>query len=94
MEKTAEYCDKALEIDETHVKSIFRKGQALVQLKDFDGAFHCFETAHGIDPTNNSIRNELQRLKEVIKRKTEKSGRSLAKGLSKMTQGGLYGDEN
>lgn len=90
-EEGLEYCNKALATDNMHVKSLFRKGQALLQLKHYDEALNCFEKSLRLDPTNNSVTNEIKKLKVLIKRNQEMSEKKLAKALGKMGEGGLYG---
>ena len=38
------YCDKALKIDKDHIKSKFRKGNALAFLSRFDESMEVFNT--------------------------------------------------
>lgn len=81
MEKSIEYSTKAINIDDKHLKSIFRKGQALLQLKYFDESKTCLEAALRLNPDNNAIKRELQKLQIIIRRRDEKNNQKLAKAL-------------
>lgn len=63
-ENSVEDCDKALEIDEENCKALFRKGQALVNMKDWEKAKECLQQAVSVEPNDKGIRRELERAKK------------------------------
>ncbi|CAM9560104.1 unnamed protein product, partial [Phaeothamnion confervicola] len=56
------YCDKVLKEEPEHVKALFRKGQAYMQLKDLDRAKKFLTSAAKLEPNNVAIRGELRKL--------------------------------
>ena len=42
-EDCLEYCEKALEIDDEHDKSLYRKAKCLAYLYQFDKSIKCFK---------------------------------------------------
>lgn len=63
-EECVEDCDRALEIDEQNCKALFRKGQALVNMKDWEKATECLQKAVSHEPNDKGIRRELERAKK------------------------------
>merc|ERR1711985_215242 len=59
--------DKVLEVDLKHVKAIFRKGKALVELREFDEAEETLQQAQRLEPSNQDVADELSRLPELRK---------------------------
>ncbi|TMW55767.1 hypothetical protein Poli38472_010649 [Pythium oligandrum] len=74
-EKAVEYCDKVLAVDEAHSKALFRKAQALMQLKHFDRAQTILTRLERAEPKNASVRNELKAL-AVAKKEYEGDARA------------------
>ncbi|KAF1321910.1 Fkbp-type peptidyl-prolyl cis-trans isomerase, partial [Globisporangium splendens] len=66
-EKAIEYCDKVLEEDEAHSKALFRKAQALVQLKHFERAHAILTKLATAEPKNAAVRAELRNLVQLKK---------------------------
>ena len=50
------YCDLALEIDKEHVKSLYRRGQCLTYLFDFEGALKCFKKTNFMPAQGTFVR--------------------------------------
>lgn len=61
-EKAIEYCEHVLAEDDTHSKALFRKAQALVQLKHFDRAQTILTKLATAEPKNGAVRSELRNL--------------------------------
>lgn len=89
MEKTVEYCTKAIAINQAHLKSIFRKGQALLKLKYFDESRACLEKALSLDPENVAIKREFRTLNSIIKCRNEESKQKLKKSMGNIIQNGF-----
>lgn len=64
-EGVVEDCDQVLESDPNNVKALFRKGQALVNLKDWDKAEDMLKKALNIEPNDKGIRRELEKTKKA-----------------------------
>ncbi|GLJ21779.1 hypothetical protein SUGI_0406510 [Cryptomeria japonica] len=60
-----EDCDKALALDQHHLKSLFRKGRALHYLREYELACRCFERALEEAPTANDIQLHYEKSKEL-----------------------------
>ncbi|EQC31852.1 hypothetical protein SDRG_10636 [Saprolegnia diclina VS20] len=73
---------KALKLDKTNVKALFRHGVALMHLNDLDRAKEDLLAAAKLDPQNRDVRRELV----VLKTKMEE-----AKKVQKSAFGGLFG---
>jgi tetratricopeptide (TPR) repeat protein len=58
-------CDRALAIDATSVKALFRRGQAHLRLGDSDRAGADLHAAAKRDPNDPGIKAELQRLQQL-----------------------------
>lgn len=66
-EKAIEYCDKVLAEDEAHSKALFRKAQALGQLKHFERAQALLTKLATVEPKNGAVRAELRSLLQLKK---------------------------
>eukprot|EP01018_Ginkgo_biloba_P013722 Gb_24395 [translate_table: standard] len=65
-------CDKALEIDSQHLKTIYRKGRALHGLQQYEEAITCLQSAlnpNNINPNNNN--NNAPEIKTCLDRAVE-----------------------
>jgi len=60
------YCKLALDFEPNNVKSLFRYGQSLRILQDFDRSRKFLVRAYNLDPSNKDIANEIQRLNDMI----------------------------
>lgn len=63
--RAAEAADNVLEVDPKHVKALFRKGKALLELREFDEAEQVLQQARNFDPSNEDVVQELARLPEL-----------------------------
>ncbi|XP_070572772.1 inactive peptidyl-prolyl cis-trans isomerase FKBP6-like [Ptychodera flava] len=62
------FCKAALEIDPQNVKGLFRYGQALHQLSEFDRAKDFFLRCQKIEPHNEEITKELRKLDSSVRK--------------------------
>jgi len=58
-------CEKVLDIQENNAKALFRKGQALFGMKEFDGALQELHKAQRMQPEDKSILAEITRTKKA-----------------------------
>lgn len=59
-------CEKVLEKKPTHVKALYRKGQALQQRKDLEEAIEVFTKVVELEPTNKAAQQEILVCKKTI----------------------------
>ncbi|XP_026531652.1 peptidyl-prolyl cis-trans isomerase D [Notechis scutatus] len=74
-----ENCTKALAIDSTNTKALYRKAQAWEGMKDYDKALVELQKAQDIAPQDKAIRMEVQKVKQKIKNEKEKERAAYAK---------------
>lgn len=58
-------CDEVLLNDPTNAKALYRRGQAHIELKNYDDALIDLEQAYRSLPSDKNIQNEYQRAKEI-----------------------------
>jgi len=58
--------DTVLIVEPHNVKALFRKGKCLEGMKKEDEALECMKKAYALDPTNKSLRSEIDRLKSRV----------------------------
>lgn len=66
-EKALECCEKVLAEDPTHSKALFRKAQALAQLKHFERALALLTDVARAEPKNGAVRAELRSVQQLKK---------------------------
>ncbi|KAL4230521.1 hypothetical protein ACF0H5_010903 [Mactra antiquata] len=59
-------CDEALSVSSDNVKALFRKGQALVNTKQWEKAEDVLKKASTLEPSDKGIQRELQKVKKAI----------------------------
>lgn len=59
--------EKALELDPTNVKALFRRGCAYANAEDWEGAQEDFQEVLRLEPTNDQAKAELHKMKANIK---------------------------
>lgn len=74
--EAAEECAEALEISPKDVKALFRKAQAEAGLKEFDNAKASLAEAIKLEPSNKSLRTELDKITKQHKDYKEKQSRA------------------
>jgi len=68
-------CDEALEINDEHAKTMYRRGLAHSNLSAFEAARKDFKCALALEPDNKNVRKQLEKLQKRIdkhKRKEKK----------------------
>lgn len=58
-------CDEVLLNDPNNAKALYRRGQAHIELKNYDDALVDLEQAYRLSPSDKNVQNEYQRAKEV-----------------------------
>ena len=58
-------CENVLEIQETNSKAIFRRGQALLGMNDFDAALKDLQKVRELQPEDKGVLNEIARAKKA-----------------------------
>lgn len=66
--KTIYYCKLALDKDPKNVKALFRYGQSLRLLQDFDRSREFLVKAYRLAPANEDIKEEINKLNDMIKK--------------------------
>uniref|UniRef100_UPI0037E7E7AD inactive peptidyl-prolyl cis-trans isomerase FKBP6 n=1 Tax=Semicossyphus pulcher TaxID=241346 RepID=UPI0037E7E7AD len=70
--KALKYGNKALEIDSTNTKALFRCGQAYLELHEYESAHDCLITAQAKKPFDSDINNLLMRVATCYKDSLDK----------------------
>lgn len=76
-------CNKVLDVDDKNVKALYRKGQAYMNMKDFDQAMVGFQAAAKLEPNDKSIKNEMARLKKLMEEHRNKEKQIYSKMFGK-----------
>lgn len=58
-------CDEVILNDPTNAKALYRRGQANIELKNYDEALIDLDQAYRTLPNDKNVQNEYQRAKEV-----------------------------
>ncbi|KAF7699343.1 peptidyl-prolyl cis-trans isomerase FKBP4 [Silurus meridionalis] len=81
-----ENCDKALELDTNNEKALFRRGEALFVMKDFDRARGDFQRVVQLYPTNKAAKSQVLQCQKHIKEQHEKDKRLYANMFQKFAE--------
>lgn len=73
-----ENCDKALELDASNEKALFRRGEALFGMKEFDRAKDDFQQVVQLYPNNKAAKSQVALCQKRIKEQHEKDKRIYA----------------
>jgi len=65
-------CKKVLQLDPKNVKAMFRQGQGLIKLKDWDQAEKVLNSSLELEPSNAEVKRELEKVKKEIQKQKEK----------------------
>ncbi|CAL8296618.1 unnamed protein product [Boreogadus saida] len=79
-------CEKALLLDEANEKALFRKGEALVAMKEFDQARGDFQQVIQLYPANKAAKAQLGLCQKHIKDQREKDKRLYANMFTKFAE--------
>jgi FK506-binding protein 4/5 len=86
--KVIENCNKALDIDRTNIKALFRKGSCLVDLDEWDEGQRSLERAAELDPNNKDVKRELLRLKKKRQEQDKKDKQFFSTIFQKLAKEG------
>ncbi|ELR19437.1 tetratricopeptide repeat domain containing protein [Acanthamoeba castellanii str. Neff] len=78
-------CNKALQLEPSSVKALFRRGQAYLKLRDSDKAAVDLNKAAQLDPSDKAIQLEIRRLKQFEKAQSDKQKKALAGLFDRMS---------
>ncbi|XP_019934502.2 peptidyl-prolyl cis-trans isomerase FKBP4 [Paralichthys olivaceus] len=81
-----ESCDKALELDSSNEKALFRRGEALFGMKEFDMARDNFQQVVQLYPANKAGKSQLALCQKRIKEQHEKDKRIYANMFQKFAE--------
>ncbi|XP_059362855.1 peptidyl-prolyl cis-trans isomerase FKBP4-like [Carassius carassius] len=81
-----ENCDKALELDADNEKALFRRGEALVVMKEFDRARADFQQVTQLYPANKAAKSQIALCQKHIKEQHEKDKRLYANMFQKFAE--------
>ncbi|GMI01898.1 hypothetical protein TrLO_g8119 [Triparma laevis f. longispina] len=83
---------KALEVDRECLKALFRKGQMLRMLGDYDEAKEALKDGLKVDPESKDIKKEMVLLKKKLEDEKKRAKKAFGGAFDKGT-GGLYQDK-
>uniref|UniRef100_A0A8C8IDM7 peptidylprolyl isomerase n=1 Tax=Oncorhynchus tshawytscha TaxID=74940 RepID=A0A8C8IDM7_ONCTS len=83
---TFDNCDKALELDNTNEKALFRRGEALFAMKEFDRARADFQRVIQLYPSNKAAKSQVALCQKQIKEQHEKDKRLYANMFQKFAE--------
>ncbi|KAM3869918.1 peptidyl-prolyl cis-trans isomerase FKBP4 [Diretmus argenteus] len=81
-----ENCEKALELDESNEKALFRRGEALLAMKEFDRARSDFQRVIQLYPANKAAKSQVVLCQKQIKEQHEKDKRLYANMFQKFAE--------
>uniref|UniRef100_A0A4W6DAZ5 peptidylprolyl isomerase n=1 Tax=Lates calcarifer TaxID=8187 RepID=A0A4W6DAZ5_LATCA len=81
-----ENCDKALELDSSSEKALFRRGEALFGMKEFDRARDDFQRVVQLYPANKAAKSQVSLCQKRIKEQHEKDKRTYANMFQKFAE--------
>ncbi|CAN9499258.1 unnamed protein product [Ophioblennius macclurei] len=81
-----ENCDKALEMDSANEKALFRRGEALFGMKEFDRAKDDFQRVVQLYPSNKAAKSQVVLCQKRIKEQHEKDKRIYANMFQKFAE--------
>lgn len=81
-----ENCDKALELDASNEKALFRRGEALFGMKEFDRARDDFQQVIQLYPNNKAAKSQVVLCQKHIKEQHEKDKRIYANMFQKFAE--------
>ncbi|XP_077424747.1 peptidyl-prolyl cis-trans isomerase FKBP4 [Vanacampus margaritifer] len=81
-----ENCNKALELDESNEKALFRRGEALFSMKEFDKARDDFQRVVQLYPANKAAKSQMVLCQKHMKEQHEKEKRTYAKMFQKFAE--------
>lgn len=79
-------CDKALELDSSNEKALFRRGEALFAMKEFERAKDDFQKVIQLYPSNKAAKTQIALCQKRIKEQHEKDKRIYANMFQKFAE--------
>lgn len=79
-------CDKALKLDSTNEKALFRRGEALFAMKEFEGAKDDFQKVIQLYPSNKAAKSQVALCQKRVKEQHEKDKRIYANMFQKFAE--------
>lgn len=79
-------CDKALKLDSTNEKALFRRGEALFAMKEFEGAKDDFQKVIQLYPSNKAAKSQVALCQKRLKEQHEKDKRIYANMFQKFAE--------
>ena len=74
--------DQVMEMDPNHVKCLYFRGFALLEVQEYDQAVECLQRLVHVDPSNQDGRNLFERAKKVRKDFRDAAHKKLSKMFS------------
>jgi len=65
-------CNKALEIENGNVKALFRRGQALEELVEWEASMNDFKKVEELDPDNKEVKRAITQVKKKMAEQNKK----------------------
>ena len=87
---------KAIEIESTNVKALYRRAMAHRAMGDVDSAKDDLRLAYKTDPTNTAVKKEFISIKKILEERKSKEKARLQKAFNSNKKGGsslLYSDK-
>uniref|UniRef100_A0A3Q2NUQ9 peptidylprolyl isomerase n=1 Tax=Fundulus heteroclitus TaxID=8078 RepID=A0A3Q2NUQ9_FUNHE len=84
--KALENCDKALEMDSANEKALFRRGEALYGINEFERARDDFQRVVQLYPSNKAAKSQVVLCQKRIKEQHEKDKRIYANMFQKFAE--------
>ncbi|KAG1935030.1 peptidyl-prolyl cis-trans isomerase FKBP4 [Pimephales promelas] len=81
-----ESCDKALELDTNNEKALFRRGEALFVMKEYDRARADFQRVTQLYPSNKAAKSQIVLCQKHVKAQHEKDKRLYANMFQKFAE--------
>ncbi|KAI1882535.1 hypothetical protein AGOR_G00251750 [Albula goreensis] len=81
-----ESCDKALELDDSNEKALFRRGEALFAMKEFERARADFQKVVQLYPSNKAAKSQVVLCQRQMKEQHEKDKRLYANMFQKFAE--------
>ncbi|GLV38330.1 uncoordinated 45 [Carabus blaptoides fortunei] len=78
-EEALKDCDLSLEIVPTDPKALFRRSQALENLKRYEEAYRDARQVLNVDPTNKAIQSTLERLHQIVQERIREHAQTTTK---------------
>ncbi|CAD5192872.1 uncharacterized protein LOC135630986 [Musa acuminata AAA Group] len=82
--ETVQECTKALELNPSYIKALFRRAEAHEKLENYDEAIADMKKVLELDPANDQARKNIRRLEPIAAEKREKMKEEMIGKLKEM----------